>query len=578
MRQVLRKILDRWRGGVIVGAALLLWAAPASAVQVTLQLVVHDQTDTTVEKKEASRVVTEPVSTERGMVMEKIGLDLTCWARHVHLDGQAIFERYHEGKYIDRLPIARAELNAGKHVLWPGDHTFEVGKDNTLSTSDPELLITGTTVKLKMYPVTVRAFRANPDETDLPLSMRTAALPNLTIRESTNAKEGAAKTPGGRDTGLDLLPVFDRFAPLTIYLPANTVGEGYLIYPLGLTFHLTGQAIVPGAGGAEAGSVPGVRVDKERIEIPLYGFPVTGAANTAVVVPNVEKFEWKAEAAGQRRLTNWYPRKRPYDMIIADHAPPLVIDGDLSKLPVKAVHVDVGEGKIPRAIVIETATRQFAPGATLALKVRAVDASAGAKAQRAIAAARRSVAKAEAALKAAKELAPAEPARVEVAEKALAGAKGDLTAKLAAAEGAAAQNPLGEAPVFARYAPYGSENWTELQLTGSQATEVQTKIPALVDGVYRLRVGVRPVDPGETELFEDLWISVAAERPVSLGLFTQRGRDVFLRGETFHISLGVMALKNELAANTGVSVDLVDGASTVLPLFRGQTARPWRGC
>ena len=151
------------------------------------------------------------------------------------------------------------------------------------------MLIAGNVLKIRCYPLTVRAFRANPDEGDLPLSMRVAALPNLTIREA-----GDAEAKGER--AMDLLPVFAQFSPLTLWLPANAVGKGYVIHPVGLTLHLGADGVKPGAGGGE--SIADLRVEKNRVDIPLYGYAIQGETESGnkLVVPGVEQFSFGCAA------------------------------------------------------------------------------------------------------------------------------------------------------------------------------------------------------------------------------------------------------------------------------------------
>ena len=67
-------------------------------------------------------------------------------------------------------------------------------------------------------------------------------------------------------------------------------------------------------------------------------------------------------------------------------------------------------------------------------------------------------------------------------------------------------------------------------------------------------------------------MTVAAERPWSAGLFTNRGRDAFYRGEGFWIGLGILRVKENVPAGTAIAVDLVDSAGKRIPLFQQQTA------
>lgn len=492
---------------------------PQVPVEVELRLVPHDRPDMTVDKLERERPITNIVPTERGMETVKVGLDLVCWARNVLLDGEPVFERYHERKYIGRVPVAKAALKPGNHTIWPGNHVFTVDNEGKVATADPELAVEGQVVRIRCYPVTVRAFRANPDEGGLPRTLRVTPLPDLTLREAgdhekseseSESERGGEKKKRGGGTGKarELLPVFDRFAPLTIWLPGNRAGKGYLVHPLGLTFHLGAEGIDPGAGGGQ--SVEGLRVEKSVIEVPLFGFPVEGPVGGKLVVPGVEQFVWGSHDAGRRFLTNWYPRQQPYRIQISEDGPILDVAGDLRALPLKSLRMDVPDkaSGVPRVVVVESATRHLSPGANLDARIRAAD-----------------------------------------------------TAAFLAA------------PAFAQLRSYDGHAWVDLKLTAGQEGHVKVDIGEMPDGVYRLRLGVRP--EGAPPLFTEQWVSVARRRPVGVGLFTQRGRDAFFCGEAFWIGLGVIAIGGTgvLPVGSPVEADLVDTAGTRLPFLREKATK-----
>ena len=366
--------VQRWKLNVerfpLVILALLVISLSLSAATVELRLVPHDQPDLTVDKLEKQRPITNPISTARGVEMKKIGVDYTGWARNVLLDGQPVFERYYQGKYIDRLPVARPDLKPGDHTLWPGNHVFTVAADGSISSKSPELVVAGGVVKLKCYPVTLRAYLANPDEADLPMTMRITPLPNLTLRDSGNAEKTAPKRPNDKDTALELLPVFDKFAPLTLWLPANADGKGYLVHPVGLTFHLGATGVTAGAGGGQ--TIDGLRVQANLIEVPLLGFPITGDAGSKAVITGVEQHVWQGGGVQQLVL---YPRRDPFEFLITKPGPSLPLTA--TTLPFKALRVDIPDPALgaQRAVVVEMAGRHFAPGATVSARVRALDAT-----------------------------------------------------------------------------------------------------------------------------------------------------------------------------------------------------------
>ena len=260
-------------------------AKQAEVFELELHLVVHDRPDVTLDKAEETRWDGKPGPAQT--------VDAVCWPRNVLLDGRVVFERYSEGEaggpgvYIFRAPRVMASLQAGAHTIWPGDHKFAVAEDGSITTDDPELIVEDKVLKMKCYPVTVRGHRARAAARKGAAEIETIPLPELTIRESTNVdqyeaveaeyeKALADLEPGGKKPEfsaeiLELLPLHGRFAPLTIYLPANTVGKGYTIHPLGFTFHVRPEGVVAGADGGR--TLEGVAVRKHQIDIPLYSYP-----------------------------------------------------------------------------------------------------------------------------------------------------------------------------------------------------------------------------------------------------------------------------------------------------------------
>ena len=548
--------------------ALVFGLGPLSAAGVELQLVRFDDPAVTVDKLEQERPVLNPISTPSGVEMKKIGIDYTGWARNVLLDGKPIFERYYEGRYIDRLPVARVDLPPGEHTIWPGNHIFTVGKDGAITTQSTDLLVDGGVVRIKCYPVTLAASIGNPAE-EVPITMRTTPLPNLTLRD---ASEAEAEKPR------ELLPVFDKFAPLTLWLPANTAGAGYLVHPLGLTFQLSADGVKP------AEEIPGLEVKGNVIDIPVYEYPVSGATNASLVVTGVGKLSLTGPAGVPRRLA-LYPRQKPFELLIAKPGPAL--DVTTSGFPFKAFRIAVVDRStgVQQLLATELAERHAAPGGTLTARVRAIDGSPAAaangrtsRAQAAAARAAQDLQAAKAALAAA-EKAAAEPGEVDRAKAAVAAAEARAKEATAAAEAAAKEaektaleNPLHAAAVVARIKRYGADDdrhaldgWQDLAVTPAADGVVQLGLPDLPSGVYSLRLGV--AQPTGDSLFADQWITITRPGPVGIGLFTQRGRAAFFRGESFWIGLSVLA-GEPLPAGDSLELDCVDEAGRRLPLLR----------
>lgn len=584
--------------------ASLVLLTVANAASVEFQLVPFDDPKTTVDKLEKERPILNPISTPKGVEMKKIGIDYTGWARNVLLDGKPIFERYFEGKYIDRLPIAKADLKPGDHTIWPGNHVFTVGKDGAITTKSSELIIENGVVKIKTYPVTLRAYLANPPEADLPMTMRVTPLPNLTLRDAGEADQDKAK---------ELLPVFDKFAPLTLWLPANTDGKGYLVHPVGLTFQLNADGVKPGAG--EGQSIAGLQVKENVIEIPVNTYPIIGDLNTKVVITGVEQLLWRGAEGGEIKPLTLYPRAEPFEILITKPGPALALS--TATYPFKSFRVEMADpaSGSQRAIVTELTERHFAPGGKLTARVRAIDATpanmanvetnkaktALAIAERDFKAAQAAAAEAEKALKAAQtkeseavaattgleggDLEDAKRVEAEArqkaadanqafqianaalapAEKLTQTARAALEAATQKVEATATENPLEKAAPFAQLQLYGSEEWIDLKTQADADHQITLELPTTGTGVYKLRLGVR----GETgpPLSADQWISITTPEPLGIGLFTQRGRDAFFRGESFWVGLAALA-KTPLPAGETLELDLVDAQNIRLPLLR----------
>ena len=78
----------------VIALALVARAASAATLEVDLQLVVHNETNVTVEKKHHNRWVTEPVRSSSGVKVQLTGIATSMWARHVLLVYKPTFERF----------------------------------------------------------------------------------------------------------------------------------------------------------------------------------------------------------------------------------------------------------------------------------------------------------------------------------------------------------------------------------------------------------------------------------------------------------------------------------------------------
>ena len=205
---------------------------------------------------------------------------------------------------------ARAEVSVGKHVLWPGNHEFEVTADGKVVSQDPELIVEKASVRLKCYPVKMLGYWAN-SALSLPVTMRTFPLGRCAVfasdpplEEADRKKKETARAAATRqrppadiiegrigrrvrvdgklppeprdEEWTDLLPVYERFAPLVVHLPANEVGLGYRFTPGDGFFRLSSRGIEALNAKGEPLAKGIVDVNGYEIAIPAYRAELVG--------------------------------------------------------------------------------------------------------------------------------------------------------------------------------------------------------------------------------------------------------------------------------------------------------------
>ena len=305
---------------VCVGAVAISMAGNsqlALPAEVEIRRVVHDEPETTVDKRDYLRFIHESVNTGERTEIRVVGLAQTTWVRNARLDDKVIFERFYQGRYVNRLPFAKGDLASGEHVFWPGDHKFTVAEDGTVTSEDPEFIIEGNVVRLKTYEVTLKAYHLSSDGRGVD---RLAGLPNLTVREAAHASDPKAGTAAHRELIVPKRPgdhntIPYPFSPLKLWLPAHTEDQGYLVHPIGLTFHVTADGVQPGAGGGL--SIDALQIREHEIGIPLYRFTATGAAGTGLLVGK-SMHRWNKVTAGSTQSMALYPQSEPYVFRIAE--------------------------------------------------------------------------------------------------------------------------------------------------------------------------------------------------------------------------------------------------------------------
>ena len=527
-RRVGRAAVIRACLALAIGALVWSPACAAGAADYELRLVPYDEPNTTIEQRVRKQSATwgHYYWTLTAAQRHDYVPPYACWARNILLDGKRVFEVYERGRYIGRFPIARRKLAPGKHTITPGNHVFTVAADGRVATDDPDLLV-GTSkpdgrsgkgaalhvIRIRCYPVTIRATNADPKAREATSLLERIPLPDLALREA----GGGAR---------ELLPQIRRFLWLTAWVPANTAGRGYVVYPLRHTFHLGAGGVVPGAGGGQR--MPIWRVEnKYEIVIPTTRVPATGEPGTQALITGHQKLSFRSlgrgEGTGVLRYgsADLYSRKEPYELRISEGGPGLLIDGDLSRLPSKMIRLGwYGPDKRrQRALVVETQTRHMKIGQVFRARVRSLGPTGA-----------------------------------------------------GAARG-----------VFAQLQAYKSYKWRELSFKPGPDDTIEVSLPKVTSGVYKLRLGVRMAGAAQDEFCADQWVTVAARAGGGIGVFTQRGRTAFYRGERFWLGLGVVASGQPVPAGTDVTVDLVDLApgrgparGARIPLYRAKTEKEIR--
>ena len=371
------------------------------AAPVVVQLVTDFATKTPVSELENFEVITETQFTTTGSKEVTLGERCTLWVRNAHVDGKHFFERYYQEKFVGRratLEIAAKDLVAGDHFIEPGHHRFAVEADGRITSTDPDIQIDGHTVSLRMYRVNVLpvdARRTGPPEFRLvpvPLSILSMsddfridpkALPDLKSTYDPQKPPAGGKAP---PPVTEMLSHNKTFLSLSVWLPANEVGQGYLLYPSWQTFQLH-------AGGKidVANEMPrtAFRVSISAASLPM---PDANDANTnagpTIVIPyqptsgrisSHTSMNAGVGAAPLVKKMNLGPTLEPLKFTAGHEKPDpaffLSIDNDATKRPNKFFVADntSGDKEAIRLLTVEWDSSVFARGSEGRLAVRLLE-------------------------------------------------------------------------------------------------------------------------------------------------------------------------------------------------------------
>lgn len=321
-------------------------AGPMLPAKITFKMVTDFESATPVSDLERIEPITSTIFDTGGTSEVTIGTKAVLWVRNAHIDGKFFFERYYQEKYIGRqatLDLDTAQLGVGEHTFEPGGHKFTLDDKGVLSSTDPSIKIDGTTVMLKMHkvdiypvdgakngpaefrkvPAVVGLFRYAPDQK---LAADKLPDPKLLFNPQ-KPPEANAPVPALTNLLSEQVP----FYPLSVWLPANVEGQGYLLYPSWQAFHLSPEGKVE-LSAAEAPAVAGITADKSEIVIPyrdVQGGVFTHSGLSGGVGAEPLSKEMRIGATLERQLFRaGLGEEPPADFF-------LPVDNDLTKRPHK---------------------------------------------------------------------------------------------------------------------------------------------------------------------------------------------------------------------------------------------------
>lgn len=365
---------------VLVAGSELRAEEPAPARKIRIRLVAADAPARLVSDLHALDPITAGTAAagrpgpETNPGAAVAGYSATLWVHGATVDGKFGFERYYEGKFIKRegqLTIDAKELGVGEHVIEPGDHRFTLDAQGKLTSSDPDITIEGDTVNLKLYRVNILPVdgrKSGPPETRL-LPQRLGVF--LTASDTVVAPgQLPALMAGGERTGCpNVVSDPASFCPLRIYLPANTVGPGYLLYPSYQAFH-----VKPGGSVEFAGTrVPGIETQGLSIVIPYREFMSTinsksglsGAVGQALLDPRkpLNPLLLSPVLAGNFFTAGFGKPSKTFG---------LMVDSDFVKKPTQVFLADnmTPDVKAVRLMILERGTQALESGSTATLALR----------------------------------------------------------------------------------------------------------------------------------------------------------------------------------------------------------------
>ncbi len=360
-------------------------AGDAAKARVIVKLVTDFESGKLVSDLEEIQEITSTVFDAHGSHEQLLGESCVLWVRNAHVDGKFFFERFYQGKYIGRgaeLEIERDQLAPGEHLIQPGDHKFTLSAEGQLASSDPSIRIAGNTLLLQMYKVTLHAVdsaQRGPDEfrlvaAELGLLSMDAALRIDPAHLPDPAVTLDPQSPPVPDRPIppltNVLSHQKAYYPLSVWLPANQVGQGYLLYPSWQAFHLRPDGQVD-LSGPKAPRVAGIKAHDATIVIPYRTFrgqinSMTGLTAGVGNVPLKKKMNFGASLSDSH--------------FVASHEKPaadffLPVDSDFSRQPYKYFLADnsTADKQAVRLLALEWSEPIYPSGTQATVRLRLLE-------------------------------------------------------------------------------------------------------------------------------------------------------------------------------------------------------------
>ena len=324
-------------------------AARAAATDLTFRLVRSDAPDQLVStaitkidvEAEQARKLAEAQDAannpglvkDNGVVPQAQFDHYSNYMRGIVIDATHNFYREYKGSFLGRSDVIHLALEDGEHVINPGAHHFTLA-GGKVSSADPTLKISGTTIDIQIFPVTVMAVDGSAIR-KMPAEVR--RLP-VSARLFWNAEELLPK-----EENLALTATFKR---LTLYMLANSQGAGYRVSPSDRQFYVTPDGIVVlDDAGKPAPDSASLVEGKFTLVLPQRAVPITivgGDVNVLIAGPAGRLLIPPSQKAVKDAVFYAFPASGGALITVGHRASnqPMLLPGDFNRFPRRKIMID----------------------------------------------------------------------------------------------------------------------------------------------------------------------------------------------------------------------------------------------